>query len=159
MPQNYLFFVFFLVLAIFWTFPCYSKSKLWTCKNQFSKLQVHNIQLSFGTAGLKGGSAAIFASSVYTCVRVRHVTVLSYLAFTPYKLSCRPLLGHRNTILSAFYWFAWLKLVILQFLLTIAWKSDQKVCSGVQLKLCTRACSMWSYRCCTIASEEKHANA
>ena len=106
-PRKTIFFLFFsfLVLAIFSTFPYYKRSTLWMCKNQFLKLCLHCKHPRSGPAGLQGGSAALFAFSVDTCVRIQNVTVFSYLVFTLHKLRCRPLLGHWYSSLSVLNWF------------------------------------------------------
>ena len=111
------FFSSFLVSAIFWTFPYYPESTLWTSKYQFRKLCLHCKRLSSGPAGLQGGFSARVAwlQFVDTCVRIRNVTVLSYLVFTLYKLCRRPLYGHRYTFLSSLNWFLSLFISTLNF--------------------------------------------
>ena len=65
----------------------------------------YTVSNSEASMGIQGGSVSLFVFSTPTCVRFKIVTVLSFLAFTLYKLRRRPLLGHGYTILIALKWF------------------------------------------------------
>ena len=65
----------FLILAIFWTFPNYTKATLWAGKNQFCKLCLHCKQVRSSPGGLLVGSTGLFTFSVDTCACIRNVTV------------------------------------------------------------------------------------